>query len=123
MKLSENSLNKLKGVNSKLVDIVNKVVETYEGDFIITEGVRTLERQKQLVLEKKSRTLMSNHLTGRAIDLAPLVNGKVSWDMKDFVPMANAMKAAAKELNITLVWGGDWKTFIDGPHFELGSGE
>lgn len=123
MKLSENSLSKLKGVNLKLISIINKVVETYEGDFIITEGLRTLERQKQLVADRKSRTLISNHLTGRAIDLAPLVDGKVSWDMKDFIPMANAMKSAAKELGIVLVWGGEWKTFIDGPHFELGSNE
>jgi hypothetical protein len=29
------------------------------------------------------------------------------------------VKAAAEELGVALDWGGDWKKFKDGPHFEL----
>jgi len=43
----------------------------------------------------------------------------VSWDWEHFYPIADAMKAAAEELGVDLEWGGDWKTFKDGPHFQL----
>lgn len=33
--------------------------------------------------------------------------------------LADAMKQAAKELNVPIEWGGDWRTFKDGPHFQL----
>ena len=29
------------------------------------------------------------------------------------------MKQAAKELGVNIVWGGDWKSFKDGPHFQI----
>jgi peptidoglycan L-alanyl-D-glutamate endopeptidase CwlK len=32
------------------------------------------------------------------------------------------MKQAAYELNIKIEWGGDWKSFKDGPHFQLPKG-
>jgi hypothetical protein len=58
----------------------------------------------------------SRHLTGHAVDLVPY---PVSWDWKYFYPIAEAMKDAARELNVELEWGGDWKSFPDGPHFQL----
>ena len=61
----------------------------------------------------------SYHLTGHAVDIAPIIDGKVSWDWDNFYPMAEAMKQAAEELDVKLNWGGDWVHFKDGPHFQI----
>jgi peptidoglycan L-alanyl-D-glutamate endopeptidase CwlK len=63
--------------------------------------------------------MKSRHLTGHAIDFAPVVAGKVTWKWPAFHPIAAAFKQAAKELKVRIVWGGDWRTFKDGPHIEL----
>ena len=87
--------------------------------FIVVEGMRTRERQAQLVKAGASRTMDSRHLTGHAVDLAPTVAGKVRWDWPLFFPMAKAVKDAAQARGVAIVWGGDWPRFRDGPHFEL----
>jgi peptidoglycan L-alanyl-D-glutamate endopeptidase CwlK len=121
--LNEKSLNKLAGVNKKLVDVVKRANEITTVDFIVTEGLRTLERQKELVAKGASQTMNSKHLSGRAVDLAALIGVEVRWDWPLYAKLADAMKQAAKELNIIIEWGGDWKTFKDGPHFQLGDKE
>jgi peptidoglycan L-alanyl-D-glutamate endopeptidase CwlK len=88
-------------------------------DFIITEGVRSLETQTILFNTGKSRTMNSRHLNGRAVDIAVLVDGKVTWDFKYYKEVAAHIKMVAQKLNISITWGGDWKSFLDGPHFEL----
>ena len=124
MMLSTRSESNLKGVDAKLDAVVrlafNKMADRSDKlSFIITEGVRTLARQKQLVAAGASRTMNSKHLTGRAVDLAATVAGRVRWDWSLYPVLASAMKEAAQELGVSIVWGGDWKTFRDGPHFEL----
>ena len=106
----------LKGVHPDLVKVVRRSAK--KADFIVTEGLRTTARQKQLVAAGASKTMNSRHITGHAIDVAALVGGKVRWDWGLYPIIANEMKKAAKELNVPIVWGGDWK-FRDGPHFEL----
>ncbi|KGA70305.1 phage major capsid, P2 family protein [Yersinia enterocolitica] len=88
-------------------------------DHTVIEGCRTVERQRELVKDSASQTMNSRHLTGHAVDIVPLPNGKVSWEWKYFYPMADAMKQAAAELGIAVEWGGNWTTFKDGPHFQL----
>ena len=120
--LSQRSLRALKGVHPDLAKVVRRahgLARDAGDDFIVTEGVRTLARQKELVAKGASKTLNSRHLTGHAVDLAPVVGGGVTWKWPAFHPMAAHMKAAAKELGVPVIWGGDWKTFKDGPHFEL----
>ena len=72
-----------------------------------------------LVRAGASRTKRSRHLTGHAVDVAALVEGQVRWDWPLYGRIASAFKAAALELKTPIVWGGDWKTLRDGPHFEL----
>jgi peptidoglycan LD-endopeptidase CwlK len=120
-KLGTRSLERLKGVHPDLVKVVKLAIEKSEIDFTVGEGLRTIETQRKYVAEGKSKTMNSRHLTGHAVDLWPLVNGSVTWDWKYYYPMAEAMKNAAKELNIQIEWGGDWKSFKDGPHFQLPS--
>lgn len=119
-KLSKRSESNLAGVNADLVRVVRRAIQISEVDFSVIEGLRAVERQRDLVAKGASRTMRSKHLTGHAVDCAPWVNGSIPWnDWDAFESVANAMKAAAKELNIKIEWGGDWKTFKDGPHFEL----
>lgn len=117
--LSKLSLSRLVGLHPDLVKVVKRAIEITEVDFRVGEGLRTVERQKQLKAAGATTTLNSRHLTGHAVDLIALVNGEVRWDWPLYHKIAAAMKQAAKELNIQLEWGGDWKTFKDGPHFQL----
>lgn len=118
-KLGPRSLMRLNGVHDDLVRVVRHAIELSPVNFSVIEGLRSLERQKALVEAGASRTLRSRHLTGHAVDLAPWVDGEVRWDWPLFGPIATAMKTAARELEIPIEWGGDWKTFRDGPHFQL----
>lgn len=99
--------------------VVERALSLSEVDFGITEGVRSLERQKELVASGKSQTMRSYHLRGNAVDVVAYVDGKVSWDWKYYEQIAKAFKEAAKELDVKITWGGDWKTFKDGPHFQI----
>jgi peptidoglycan L-alanyl-D-glutamate endopeptidase CwlK len=122
-RFSKRSLAALEGVNPKLVAVVHRALELSPVDFVVTEGLRTRERQARLVKAGASRTMNSQHIIGRAVDVAPWIDGQIRWDWPPFHKIARAFKAAAAELGVTIVWGGDWKTFKDGPHFELGRGE
>jgi peptidoglycan L-alanyl-D-glutamate endopeptidase CwlK len=81
--------------------------------------LRTPERQKALYEAGASQTLNGRHITGHAVDLGAWVDNQVDWSWPLYHKIAAAMKEAAKELNVSIVWGGDWRTFKDGPHFEL----
>lgn len=117
--LGSRSLRRLEGVHPDLVAVVKKAISETTVDFTVLEGMRSLSRQRQLYSTGKSMTMNSRHLTGHAVDIAPWINGTVSWDWKHYYPMASAMKQAADELGVDLEWGGDWTTFPDGPHFQL----
>lgn len=117
--LGQRSIDRLKGVHPDLVKIVKLALTKVDRDFTVGEGLRTIETQRKYVAEGKSKTMNSRHLTGHAVDLWPLVDGKVTWDWKYYYPLADAMKEAAKELGVPLEWGGDWTSFKDGPHFQL----
>jgi peptidoglycan L-alanyl-D-glutamate endopeptidase CwlK len=118
-RLGQKSLNKLQGLHPDLVAVVKRAIELTEVDFTVLEGLRTQVRQKQLVAAGASKTMNSRHLTGHAVDLGAWVGGRVAWDWPLYHQIADAMKTAAAELNVPIVWGGDWKSFKDGPHYEL----
>lgn len=119
MILNSRSSERLKGVHPDLVKIINKAAEITDVDFIVTEGLRTPARQKQLVAAGASKTMKSRHITGHAVDLAVTVGGKVRWDWPLYNKLAAVVKKAAAEVKVPIEWGGDWKTFKDGPHFQL----
>jgi len=114
MSLNERSRKNLAGVHPDLVAVVERARERC--DFLVTEGVRTKERQAFLVKQGKSQTQNSRHLYGLAVDLC---DPDGCYDIPDMHEIAKAMKAAAIELEVPIRWGGDWKTFKDTPHFEL----
>lgn len=117
--LSSRSEHALKGVNHDLVRVVRRAITLTNVDFVVTEGLRTPERQAELVKAGASKTLNSRHITGHAVDLAPIIAGQVRWDWPPFHELARAMKQAAAAEGVAIVWGGSWTRFRDGPHFEL----
>ena len=115
--LSPRDMQRLSGVHPDLVRVIARAREA--ADFIVTEGLRTTERQRQLVASGASQTMASRHLTGHAVDLAARVGGEVRWDWPLYDRLAQAVKKAAADEGVPIVWGGDWPKFRDGPHFEL----
>lgn len=146
-RLSQRSLDELKGVDPRLVAVVKRAIQITKVDFGVTEGLRSLATQKKFVAQGKSKTMNSKHLTGNAVDLVAYVDGKVSWELNLYDNIADAMKQAATELKLPLRWGAAWnvpditkwngtmeaammhyvdtrrkegkRPFIDGPHFEM----
>ena len=82
--------------------------------------MRTITRQKELFKQGATTTMNSRHLTGHAVDLFALdESGKVTWDWKYYYPLSDAVKQAAKDVGVSIEWGGDWSKFKDGPHYQL----
>ena len=139
------------GVNPQLIAVVREAWDSMPIDgvrFIVTEGLRTIERQKQLVTSGASRTMNSRHLTGDAVDLAAKVGTMVRWEINVFYKLALAMRNASVTQGVRVTWGACWRPlndlggtedaiaqavaaygercklagtrpFIDAPHFEL----
>lgn len=120
MQLAAIDEKRLLGVKPELVRVIRQAVLNTPVRFRVLEGVRTLQRQRHLLAIKATRTLNSRHLTGHAVDIAPMVNGdQVSWHWPHYYPLAEHIKATAVAFGIDIDWGGDWPNFRDGPHWEL----
>jgi peptidoglycan L-alanyl-D-glutamate endopeptidase CwlK len=116
--LTARDWSRLAGVHPDLVQIVARARSAFP--FFVIEGRRSAERQRELVAKGLSKTMNSRHLVGLAVDFAPLLDdGSITWKWPAFPPVANAFKQAAKELKIPIEWGGDFRTFKDGPHIQL----
>lgn len=124
-RLSRTSLNRLNGVHPDLIRVVQHAITITPIDFMVLEGLRTVDRQRQLVRQGASKTMNSKHLTGHAVDLVPFLDtdgdgdSEISWHWPHYHRLAPVIKAAAKECGVTLSWGGDWRSFRDGPHWEI----
>lgn len=143
--LGKRSRAELVGVHEDLVRVVKRALELTTVDFAVHDGKRTPEEQRILVQSGASQTMKSRHLSGHAVDLVPLINGKLRWEWPPIYTIARAMKQAALELNVLIRWGGCWSrldtldepledrvaeyvqmrralgksAFLDGPHYEL----
>ena len=127
MIINTSSENKLKRVHPDLVRVVRrtaKLIKDKSFGFVITCGPRTVAEQKKLFKAGATRTMDSRHIPGKdgyakAVDFAVTLNGKTKWDWPLYQKLAGIVKEAAKLEKIPVEWGGDWKTFKDGPHFQL----
>lgn len=145
--LSKKSIDTMTGVHPDLVKVVTLAITLTQVDFRVAEGLRSIERQRELIKRGASQTMNSRHLTGHAVDLVALDGAEVSWQWADYHHIAAVMKAAAEDLSIPVEWGGVWdrplqelsfdmerevaeyierrralghkRVFIDGPHFQL----
>jgi peptidoglycan LD-endopeptidase CwlK len=148
-KLSKRSLDRLQGVDERLVEVVKYAIEVTTIDFAVTEGLRTVQRQRELVAKGASQTMNSKHIDGLAVDLVAYIGDRISWELNLYDNIADAMKIAAIDVGVPIRWGGAWqindirewdgtmqdamdqyvalrrsqgrRPFIDGPHFEIGS--
>lgn len=118
-RLGQRSLSRLEGVHPALVRVVKRAITITRVDFTVLEGLRTEERQRKLFAAGATTTMNSRHLTGHAVDLGAYVDGEVRWDWPLYDQIGNAMKMAALEEEVEIEWGGDWRSFRDGPHFQL----
>jgi peptidoglycan L-alanyl-D-glutamate endopeptidase CwlK len=117
-KFSARSLKNLQGVHPDLVRVIRRALELTPVDFAVIEGLRTVARQKQLFAAGASKTMNSRHLTGHAVDIAPIVAGQIRWDWPLYHKLAPNVQQAAAESGVPIEWGGDWR-FKDGPHWQL----
>jgi len=129
------------------VNVVKRAIDLTKVDFGVSEGLRTIERQKELVAQGASQTMASKHIEGRAVDLVAYIGSRVSWELNLYDDIADAMRLAAIEQNAAIRWGAAWhidnicgwngsmenamndyidlrrsqgrRPFIDAPHFEL----
>ena len=106
--LDRRSIERLAGVNPRLVHVVYEAFNLSEVPFIVSEGLRSADRQAYLFASGKSRTLLSKHLNGDAVDIAAIVDGKVNWDYQNYLLISSAFKNAAYALKEHIRWGGDW---------------
>lgn len=146
-KLSTRSLKNLEGVKPELIEVVKFAITVTRIDFGVTEGLRTVQRQRELVAAGASQTMNSKHITGNAVDVVAYIGPRISWELNLYDDIADAMRLGAIEVGVPLKWGAAWnipdirewdgtmqdamdfyvdtrrsqkrRPFIDGPHFEL----
>lgn len=124
--LSRKSLGKLGGVHPDLIKVVKRAIELTSVDFGITEGLRSITRQKELYAQGRTtpgkivtKTMRSRHLTGHAVDIVAYKDGKISWANHLYAKIAKAFYEAAEEYDILIKWGHDIQGLDDDAHFEL----
>jgi peptidoglycan L-alanyl-D-glutamate endopeptidase CwlK len=113
--LSKRSRKALEGVHPDLVRVVERAIQITPVDFVVTEGLRSPARQRQLVAAGASQITRSRHITGHAVDVAALVGREVRWEFELYRRIAAAFQRAADEFGVSI----SWRTLRDGPHFEL----
>ena len=146
-KLSQRSLDKLEGVDERLIAVVDYAISVTKVDFGVICGLRTIEEQRELVSSGVSKTMNSKHLEGRAVDLMAYIGSRGSWELSVYDEIADAMKEGAFSEGVAIRWGAAWnlpdirawtgtmeeamndyidlkryegkRPFIDAPHFEL----
>ncbi len=127
MKLGTRSRERLDGVHTDLIIVFATAISSPKlpFDFTVLEGTRLLTRQKKLVASGASTTMKSRHLESKvtgyshAVDIAPYIDGEVRWDWPLYDKLGIFIKEVAKDCDIPIEWGGDWKSFKDGPHWQL----
>ncbi|WP_462427872.1 M15 family metallopeptidase [Fusobacterium varium] len=118
-KFSKRSLDNLKGVDKRLVKVMEEVLSISPYDFGITEGLRSIEKQEEYVRTGKSQTMNSYHLKGKAVDIVVYKDREVTWKLDYYKEIADLVKKIAEHDGLKITWGGDWKTLVDGPHFQI----
>lgn len=107
-RLSQRSLDRLQGVDERLVNVVEMAIQLTNVDFGVVQGLRTIEMQRKLVASGASQTMASKHLEGRAVDLMAYIDGRGSWELTLYDDIADAMAQAANEFGLKVRWGGAW---------------
>ena len=116
---SQKSLDNLSTCDLRLQRIFNEVIK--HRDCTILEGHRGREAQEKAFAEGRSKARFgeSKHNTepSQAVDVLPY---PIDWaDKERIIEFAGFVLGVASQMRIGLKWGGHFKSFFDGPHFEL----
>jgi len=121
--VSENNIEKLHPkVRNKAREFINRVEKELGIKLRATSTLRTYAEQDKLYAQgrttgggivTKAKGGQSNHNFGTALDVVPIVNGSADWNSKDWDKISVVGKA------VGFNWGGDWKGFVDKPHYEM----
>lgn len=148
MRFSQRSKDALKGVDPRMVRLMEAAILTTPIDFTVIEGVRSQATQQKYYtwgrtvvnpntgklagkpfgkrvtnrdgVIKKSEHQVKASGYGEAVDICPFVNGGLDWDNdRNFHIIAAHIKKVAAVMGIRITWGGDWRDPYDAPHYEL----
>lgn len=126
--LPKSSVDRLAEVHVDLRRVVLLAAQRSPLRFVVTEGRRTMEKQRHMVAIGASKTLLGRHVAENnqcglscAVDLGAWIdadgdgsvdNGEIRWDGGLYFELAYAMQDAAVDLNIPVVWGGAWCSLL-----------
>lgn len=110
MKLSE----KQQVFTLNIARLINKADELCIG-MTFGHAWRSQQEQRRLFQLGKSKTLNSKHLQRLAVDFNFFINGKLTYKKKDLQELGDYWESLNKKNS----WGGNWKSFLDTPHFEM----
>ena len=103
-KFGKRSKERLKGVDHRLIKVLDELIKVM--DVTIIEGLRSEERQKELLEKGATKVKYSRHMEGKAVDLAPY---PIDWENRDgFHYMGGMIRGIAHQLGLKIRWGGDW---------------
>jgi len=104
-KLGKRSKKRLEGVDSRLIDLLERVCKYF--DITVIEGKRSQERQDMLVKQGKSKTKFGKHVQGKAVDIAPY---PIDWNARDdFHMLGGFVLGVANQMGLRVRWGGCWR--------------
>lgn len=118
--LSRKSISRMAGIHPDLDAVIRLAIQLTPIDFGVSEGVRSIERQRELVQAKASRTMRSRHLPqephghAEAVDLYAYVAGAARWELALYEQIADACRDAALSLGVSITWGGSWPWRLTG---------
>ena len=122
-KFGRRSRERLRGVDARLINVLNELIKMM--DVTVIEGLRSAERQKELLAKGATKVKYSKHMEGKAVDIAPY---PIDWEDRDrFYYMGGMVRGIGKQLGIDIRFGGDWDSdgevkdngFDDLVHIEL----
>ena len=132
---SNRSIQNLRNVHPSLVAVVYLGLKNGKYCFEITEGVRSLERQRELFDRGSSKTMDSKHLIqldgyAHAVDIVAVgdlnqdgtidaQDKNLTWDKTVYDAIAFDVAKASDVLCVPIRWGGSFKNFYDGVHYEI----
>ena len=116
---SKRSTDNLATCHRDLQKVAHEAIKHF--DFTVICGHRGKAEQQKAFREKKSKLQwpLSRHnkLPSLAMDCVP---HPLNWqDKASFDKMGAVMKEAAKTVGVKIKWGGDFRDWYDGPHFQI----
>ncbi len=116
---SETSKRRLSDCHPDLQRLFYKVIEFK--DCSVLSGYRNKDQQNKAFKDGKTKAVWgkSNHnvMPSKAVDVMPY---PIHWDDYDgLYEFAGFVKGIAAMLDIEIKWGGDFKSYFDGAHWEI----